>query len=292
MSGQFATRIAPTPSGYLHVGNALNFILTWWIAKHYDAKLFLRIDDADHTRCRDEFLDDIFEGLEWLGIEWDEGPKNVQDFKDNFSQTKKFEHYFQKICDPELFFSCECTRKEVAASLDGLYPGTCESKRLAFVENKCAKRVKLIDQTCINVSGKSVDLSKTMGNFIIWRKDGVPSYQLTSVIDDTDMDINVIVRGEDLIESSAAQLYLARLLNISHLDKAKFIHHPLITDSSGIKLSKSNMSGLNEFHLKSLRSKGVDSSWILRRYPQFFGLEKDFDGGLSDLMSIRPPFSI
>ena len=66
MSGQFATRIAPTPSGYLHVGNALNFILTWWIAKHYDAKLFLRIDDADHTRCRDEFLDDIFEGLEWL----------------------------------------------------------------------------------------------------------------------------------------------------------------------------------------------------------------------------------
>tara|TARA_Y100000780_G_scaffold232581_1_gene267362 strand:+ start:60379 stop:61257 length:879 start_codon:yes stop_codon:yes gene_type:complete len=292
MSKSLATRIAPTPSGYLHVGNALNFILTWWVAKHNNAKIHLRIDDADFTRCRDEFLDDIFYGLDWLGIEWDKGPKDVQDFKNNHSQTKKLDRYFDEICDPNLFFSCECTRKEVANSLNGLYPGTCESKRIEFKKNLCSKRVKLIGETTIEVEQSKIDLAGQMGNFVVWRKDGVPSYQLTSVLDDLDMGVNLIVRGQDLIESSAAQIYLARILGMQHLDKAKFIHHPLVKDKTGQKISKGTMTGVNELHLKRMREKCIDPAHILREYSDFFGLEKGFDGKLSELLRIKPPFSL
>ncbi|MCO4755869.1 MAG: hypothetical protein KC478_15415 [Bacteriovoracaceae bacterium] len=285
---KIVTRIAPTPSGYLHLGNALNFILSWWVARHSGGKLWLRIDDADFTRCRDEYLSDIFDSLEWLGLDYDYGPGDIEDFKKNYSQTHKFNNYFEAIDKCEDVFACECSRKQVLDSSTGTYPGTCRDKAILYKKNQCSLRLKVAPDQFIDVDNKRINLDQEMGDFIVWRKDGVPSYQLTSVIDDLQMGVNTIIRGIDLLESTAAQIYLAQRLKLSHLNTAQFYHHPLILDKNGEKYSKSQLGKLNKNHLKHMRESGLSSKELLRELAPYLGLESSFSGNIRDLAKIRP----
>src|SRR5688500_4640510 len=121
------TRIAPTPSGYLHAGNALSFILTKALAERTGAKILLRIDDLDQERVRKEYVQDIFDTLDFLGIEWHEGPRNYEDYKNHYSQQHRMDHYtsaLQQLLEKNAVFSCTCSR----SMLDGTYHGQCQSE--------------------------------------------------------------------------------------------------------------------------------------------------------------------
>lgn len=270
------SRLAPTPSGYLHIGNAHNFLLTWWITRHLNGKLWLRIDDADSARSRKEYLDDIFESIRWLGLDWDLGPVNTEDFLSTHSQSLKKERYFQALKNARGLFACDCSRKLIKQeSKDGLYPGICRNQNKDFIRGECALRVQA---------------PPPMGDFTVWRKDDIPAYQLTNVVDDTEAGVDLIVRGEDLRESSLAQVHLAKTLGLNKFLEANIIHHPLITDEKGKKLSKSQSHGLSGIHLKFLRENGCSPTEIIKKFAENHGLDPKRINGPEDLLSHRPPF--
>ncbi|MBR9922424.1 MAG: glutamate--tRNA ligase [Bacteroidetes bacterium] len=249
------TRIAPTPSGYLHPGNVLSFALTWLEAKKQGGKILLRIDDGDSSRKRPEYVEDIFITLESVGISWDEGPTGPDDFERNWSQRHRMDMYqevLKKIRTSDQVYACQCSRKEVAAdSLDGLYGGKCRSLRLSPKGNPkpCNWRLKTDPEdsvACHDFSGESQLLypGKELGDFVIRKKDKKPAYQLSSVLDDIHFGITHIVRGMDLLPSTGAQLLLSERLQEVHppfdqFQATCFYHHPLILGADGEKLSKS-----------------------------------------------------
>ena len=248
------TRIAPTPSGYLHVGNAYNFYLIQKYAKEKKGKILLRIDDFDFDRARDEYVEDIFKSLRWLQITPDEGPRNLLDFHKFYSQKNKQQNYRKALKileDKSLVYACECSRSQTDRFTEfGAYSGHCRDKNLRYVEGKHSLRLR-----CEDLPDQS--WKKTLFDFVLWTKENRASYQLVSVVEDVESEIDFIVRGEDLRDSSGAQLYLAQKLGGVYkelFEKIEFIHHPLLLDPEKPyqKLSKS----LCSHSLNSLIEKG------------------------------------
>ncbi len=244
------TRIAPTPSGWLHQGNGASFVLTWVLARAAGGRVLLRIDDLDRTRFRMEYLDDIFYTLDWLGLDYDEGPVDAQDFLARFSQVHRLDLYNQALAElrlQELCYACHCSRSRIrAASPDGIYPGFCRKKDLDFEMAEVAWRVCLPAHAVAafrewgRADLHTVEFGSSMGDFVVRQKDGMPAYQVASLCDDLHWSINFIVRGADLLPSTAAQVWLAQQIpGKQPFAKACFLHHALLTDSAGEKLSKS-----------------------------------------------------
>lgn len=249
-------RIAPTPSGYLHMGNLSNFVRTYCLAKEVKGKLRLRIDDIDFTRVRPEYLEDIFNTLDWMGLEYDLGPLNVADFLKNHSQVSKRDHYesyLKKISD---IFVCTCSRRNAAEdSNDGQYSGTCRLKGHTYKKGHSAIRFKTNDL----YSFENIYPHQHMRDFIIWSKEDLPSYQLVSLVDDIDFKITHIVRGDDLRASTAAQNELAKTLREANsFQSIKWSHHSLIIGAQGQKLSKSK----RDLSLKDMREAGKAPSEV------------------------------
>jgi len=225
------SRMAPTPSGLLHLGNALNLILTWAMVRKEQGQLHLRIDDLDAERSRPEFIDDIFWALEWLGLDYDKGPKNADDFYLNYSQQKKTNYYRSKMQKLKNVYPCECSRKDIQEnSSRGSYTGTCRSKKLKYDPALHNLRIHINTENPHHIHE----------DFVVWRKNDLPSYQLMSVIEDHAIGTNLLVRGEDLIDSSAMQRFLASQLKLPTFYNARFIHHKMMTTRDGKKLSKSD----------------------------------------------------
>lgn len=240
------------------MGNGINFLLTSMLVRHYGGLLKLRIDDMDETRCKRAFVDDLFFTLEWLGITCDEGPSGTDEFYRDYSMAHKRDYYRNELQrlydDSELLYACACSRKQIEArSINGLYPQTCRYSGHTLRTGHSAMRLHVPEQTHVSVGNRYVVLDEAMGDFILWRRDGLAAYQFVSVIEDRDMGVNYIVRGEDLFVSSAAQRYLAPLLGAQMFAEATFIHHSLITDNSGRKLSKSE----GAFSLAQMRHEGA-----------------------------------
>lgn len=227
------SRIAPTPSGHLHLGNAFNFILTWVLTKKQRGELLLRIDDMDSSRTRLDYIDDIFHCLEWLGIDWQLGPTSPSDFVTHHSQQLKTELYRQelnKLSQRIALYPCDCSRKMIEThSMDGKYSGLC----------RLAKKEHLPLHTALRLWIDEEALHQQVGDIVIWRKDDLPAYQLVSVLEDEWNKINLIVRGEDLFESTMIQRYLANKLDCHFFPQATIFHHSLLKNDSGQKLSKS-----------------------------------------------------
>ena len=234
-NGGIASRIAPTPSGFLHAGNAYNFILTYLLTRSASGVLHLRIDDYDLSRYRQEFVQNIFDVLEFLEIDYDKGPINVSDFERNFSfkvRAKRYEDVLEKLDE---IYICECSRTTKNAYINGIYTKICKNKNLEFIKDKTTIRLSVDEGDPL---GKLV--AEQMGDFVIYKKDFTPAYNFASVIDDEDMGINLVVRGEDLKACTLAQRYLAKRLNFGFYN-ANFIHHKLLL-KDGKKLSKSSKS--------------------------------------------------
>ncbi|BDD09892.1 glutamyl-Q tRNA(Asp) synthetase [Fulvitalea axinellae] len=269
-------RIAPTPSGFLHVGNAYSFVLTWLLVRSSGGELILRVDDIDTARYRREYLEDIFETLDWLGLDMDKGPSSVREFEEKYSQSLRLDEYgeaLQTLKNEGRIFPCGCSRKRIKEdSVDGQYPGTCREKTVGFDNSQTAWRVKTEDRGILvedAVSGElSVNLHEKMRDFVVRKKDGMPAYQLVSLVDDIREGVNLVVRGADLLESTAAQLFLAEILALDSFREASFYHHPLLLDASGEKLSKSQGS----LSLKYIRENGGTAKSVFGKAAKSLGL--------------------
>lgn len=273
------TRFAPTPSGWLHIGNALSFIITWLHARSSaNGTIHLRIDDIDGERAREEFIEDIFRGIEWLGLDYNSGPTSVDDFFKNHSQHTRldvYNAYLAQLRDKGLLFACNCSRKRVHDLPGGMYDGHCLKLQLPFDAPETNWRV-ITPQSLGGISFNSyrgnyhpVDLYAEMRHFIVKGKNGRAAYQMASVADDVLYNINFIVRGEDLLQSTAAQTYLATLLpELQSFTHAKFLLHPLIMGDNGEKLSKSKGATA----LVDMREAGKDVSEVFLQASKMLNL--------------------
>ncbi len=273
------TRIAPTPSGYLHLGNVLSMAKTVALARYTGARVLLRIDDLDRERVRREYVEDIFATLDYLDIRYDEGPRNYREYVDEYAQQHRLELYNNALNDLRergLVFACGCSRSDVLqASADGHYTGTCRQKALPLDGAGLSWRLYTdnpAELAVADLGGQVIraGLPPSMADFIVRKKDGFPAYQLASVVDDFHFGVDLIVRGADLWESSLAQCYLARCLGAERFSAIKFLHHPLLLDADGRKLSKS--AGATSVHY--LRKQGKSRAEIYRMIGKWMGLEK------------------
>lgn len=279
---EIISRLAPTPSGFLHIGNACNFVLTWFEVKKHKGRLRLRIDDLDKQRVRTEYVDDIFYTLDWLGLDWDDGPSSVEEHLHKHSQQDRiplYEQAIQKLIDQEKTFACHCSRKQIlSASTDGQYPKTCRHLQLPMDDSKHSLRILTSPNSPISwtdhLAGEvSISLYDHMRDFVIRRKDGLPAYQIASLVDDLAYGTNLVVRGQDLLDSTAAQLFLAKELEEHHVNRIQWHHHPLLTDSTGGKLSKSAGS----LAIRTLRDEGKSPASVYQQVSQWLGLSELVD---------------
>ncbi|CAN5913038.1 tRNA glutamyl-Q(34) synthetase GluQRS [soil metagenome] len=276
------TRIAPTPSGFLHLGNALSFALTWALARQQGGGVALRIDDLDNARFRPEYLQDIFDTLHFLGLDYDEGPRDPADFRQNYSQLHRLPLYhelLERLVQQGLVYACPCSRTQIAAvSPAGIYPGTCRDKQVPLSAPGTAWRLRVPEETVVRFSDLvlgevAVPLGEGMPDFVVRRKDGIPAYQIASVVDDVRMGVNLVVRGQDLLSSTAAQLFLARLAGEEAFGQVRFVHHPLVREADGSKLSKSHDS----LSLFELRKRGVRPEEVWRMLARMLGWREEVE---------------
>lgn len=264
--------------------------MTFWIAqeraRQADGRLVLRIEDLDRDRCRKEFSDAISEDLRWFGIDWDEGPDIGGPFMP-YVQSERRRYYLEaleKLRVGGYVYRCKCSRKDVLqASLaphdeneEPIYPGTCrprDSIVAATAPPTAAgtaaartltthwrfrvpdgERIDFLDE---RVGERSAIAGRDFGDFIVWRRDDVPAYQLAVVVDDVTMQVSEVVRGEDLLMSTFRQLLVYRALA---LPPPKFYHAPLVRDTSGKRLAKRHSA----LSLRALRQCGATTPRELR----------------------------
>lgn len=227
----------------MHVGNGVNFVLTYLLTRFYNGKLRLRIDDSDITRVREKYIDNIFATLEYLGIEYDEGAKSTTDYYKNYKfDVQKYKYELEKIKNSPFIYPCECSRKDIISkNPKGIYPQTCLHKKIKYDTSLHNLRLHVKKDTSIKINDKQINLHESVGDFVIWRKDDLPSYNFASTVDDIKANTTLIVRGEDLLHSSASQIYLADIFGWN-FKNVKFLHHPLVKNLHEKKLSKSTKS--------------------------------------------------
>ena len=291
MSSNFISRLAPTPSGYLHFGNAFNFLLTYLLVNFYDGVLHLRIDDLDGDRVDRASVEDIFIQLEWLGIDYHFGPSGPDDLYSRFSQQLRKDRYFNAIGVLKKaghLFACECSRSKIRnSSASKIYPGTCKNKNLNFMKQNQTWRVIVPEKTFVfyktlTNNNKKIDLTTGIGDFVIRRRDGLPAYQIASLMDDIEMGVNLIVRGSDLITSTGAQLFLAKCLDDSFFPSSHFVHHKLMKNESGKKLSKSS----GDHSLKFLRGKNNKPTIVYQQSAKILDLPFEDIQTIQDLKEV------
>lgn len=259
-------RFAPSPSGRMHLGNIYTAVISWLSAKRAGGRLILRIEDLDPQRSKRKFAEYIEEDLRWLGLDWDEGGLDNIGENGPYLQSQREKFYMralQKLSDKGLLYPCRCKRRDILATQaphqsDGrvVYPGTCRPDKITKCRvddmSPVAMRVVVPDEMIVfsdRVFGtQSVNLAKDCGDFIVRRADGAWGYQLAVVVDDALMGVNEVVRGEDLLLSTAQQIYLYRELGY---DIPIFCHLPLIKNEYGERLSKRDSSmSMEEMRLR------------------------------------------
>ena len=250
---QLRGRFAPSPSGRMHLGNLFSALLAWLSVRSAGGTMVLRMEDLDPDRCRAAYARQLADDLRWLGLDWDEGYE-AGGPHGPYCQSERTVYYaaaFQKLEEMGLIYPCFCTRAQrLAASAphrgDGqaIYSGKCryltDKERAAEAANRCpAWRLMVPDREINFTDGLQgpygENLLRDCGDFIVRRSDGVYAYQLAVVYDDGAMEINQVVRGRDLLDSTPRQIYLHTLLGFP---PPVFCHVPLLLAPDGRRLSK------------------------------------------------------
>ncbi len=237
---KYIGRFAPSPTGPLHFGSLVAAVASYLDARAHGGAWLVRIEDVDGTRCQPRFADEILATLKAFGLNWD-GEVMVQS-----ERTPQYQAAFDQLAGINLTYACACSRKEIADSaitgIDGpVYPGTCRNLQLPPQRN--AIRVRTMPgEICFadRVQGRCGQrLDADIGDFVLRRRDHLFAYQLAVVVDDADQGITHIVRGADLLDSTARQIYLQQLL---HLPTPTYLHIPVVTNTAGQKLSKQTLA--------------------------------------------------
>jgi glutamyl/glutaminyl-tRNA synthetase len=259
-------RLAPSPTGYLHIGHARTFWKAQERARAAGGLLVLRNEDLDSARAKPEFVSAMIEDLRWFGFEWQEGPDVGGPFRP-YNQSERYPLYreaLKKLERSGFIYPCICSRKDLQAAVraphteddnEPIYPGRCRELAPAEIVNRrfCWRfRVpegESVTFTDGNLGPQRFVAGKDFGDFVVWRTDDVPAYQLACVVDDAAMQITEVVRGADLLVSTARQLLLYRAMG---LPVPEFYHCALVTDKSGVRLAKRH----DALSLRSLRESG------------------------------------
>jgi glutamyl/glutaminyl-tRNA synthetase len=276
VKSSYRGRLAPTPTGYLHLGHARTFWTAQERARANGGTLILRNDDLDRARCKPEFVSAMFEDLKWFGFAWQEGPDIGGKFAP-YKQSERFSFYrnaLEKLRDGGFIYPCNCSRKDIqsapraphaADDEEPIYPGTCRNKMLSTTGvAKFSWRFRVPDGEAVafkdeNLGEQRFVAGKDFGDFVVWRNDDVPAYQLACVADDAAMEITEAVRGSDLLLSTARQILLYRALG---LKVPAFLHCALMLDEKGERLAKRN----DALSLRGLREKGVTAEEARSRF--------------------------
>lgn len=275
-SASYRGRLAPSPTGLLHLGHAQTFLAAARRAQRAGGALILRNDDLDQQRSRPEFYDAMIEDLRWLGLDWSEGP-DIGGPYTPYSQSQRGEQYlatWRQLAAGGFLYPCNCSRRELAmaasaphetADDEPLYPGTCRSSQNPKDEADSPSgknwRFRVLDGEAISFDDghfgpQTFVTGRDFGDFLIWRRDGVPSYQLACVADDAAMRITEVVRGADLLLSTARQILLYRALGIG---PPRWYHCPLMTDDHGQRLAKRH----DALAIRTLREQGRSAAGIV-----------------------------
>lgn len=268
-------RIAPSPTGLLHVGHACTFWIAYRRALEHRGALVFRNEDLDPQRSRPDFAKAMIEDLQWLGLHWQEGPDLGGPFAP-YEQRRRREVYldaWRKLRDGGFIYPCSCSRKDLLASAaapnegddEPLYPGRC---RCRISEARSYETPQGVNWRFLVPDGEAIafeDLhqgaqsfvaGRDFGDFVVWRRDDVPAYQLAVVADDAAMQITEVVRGADLLKSTARQLLLIRALPLAI---PAYYHCDLIRDQSGMRLAKRH----DALSLRALREQGYTPREVL-----------------------------
>jgi glutamyl-tRNA synthetase len=257
------------------VGHARTFAIAATRAREHGGKLILRNEDLDVQRCRPEFVSAMYEDLRWLGIQWGEGPDCGGPFAP-YSQSERRSYYLEAwrtLRDRGLIYPCTCSRKELYAIASApndaddepLYPGTCRKRTdaAAFESPQGVNwRFRVRDGETVSFTDlkqgmQSYVAGEDFGDFVVWRRDDVPAYQLAVTVDDALMEITEVVRGADLLKSTARQILLFRALGCR---LPEYYHCDLVRDETGMRMAKRHDSA----SIRALRERGMTPEEVLR----------------------------
>jgi glutamyl-tRNA synthetase len=301
------TRLAPTPSGALHAGNAFSFLLAWLWARSQGGKVVLRIEDVDTTRARPDWIEAVFRDLEWLGLDWDEGPTASSDTESPFreSSRERQEHY-ARICREWTIsghlYPCRCTRADLrtdAPQVDRIgdelppgvpYSGRCRERHTQDAASTDAWRLRLPDSPCefhdLWMGRRNLSKLSDIGDPVLRRGDGCTAYHLAVCADDADQKITHVVRGRDLLGFSHLHLHMHRLLDNSR--PPDFLHHALLGDSQGMRMAKR----IGSSSLSGMREAGLDSRRLVGRLANLLfpgTIDESTPCSPADLVHLGPP---
>jgi glutamyl-tRNA synthetase len=264
-------RLAPSPTGAQHVGNARTYLIAWLAARSRGGRVVLRIEDIDSPRVKPGAAEQACDDLRWLGLDWDDGP---------VVQTRRLPFYeaaLKQLLHRELVYPCTCTRADVERAASAphaehegpVYPGTCTRRCVADAARlgdvPFCWRLRLPAETPTFIDGlrgpTRIDLHRVGGDFVVWKapRPGVPStpaYQLAVVVDDAEQGVTEVVRGDDLLPSTPRQLVLYELLGLT---LPRFCHVPLVVGPDGRRLAKRH----GDTRLATLRQAGVRAEMLL-----------------------------
>jgi len=278
-------RFAPSPTGPLHLGNARTALLSWLAARAAGGAYLMRVEDLDGPRMRPGMEARILSELRWLGLDWDEGP-DVGGPAGPYRQSERLPRYaaaLERLRAGGHVYPCFCSRAEVAAAAQAphgpsdegpRYPGTCAGLSPAEAARRAAARppawrlrvppgpVAFDD----GVHGAhAADVRAAVGDFVVARADGIPAYQLAVVVDDAAMGVTDVVRGDDLLPSTARQLLLYRALGLA---APRFAHVPLVVGEDGERLAKRHAA----LSAGELRERGADPRAVVALLAELSGL--------------------
>lgn len=264
-------RFAPSPTGYIHLGNVWTAFLAWLQVRQQKGTLILRIEDIDEQRSKPEYTQALLEDLAWLGLDWDEGPGKGGPYGPYIQQERYslYEKALQELQAKHLLYPCYCSRarlQAIGAPHEGehrLYDGHCygmPEEQRRQMDRKPSWRVHVPHVSVSFTDGSygpfSDYLPRVCGDFVVRRADGLYAYQLAVAVDDGSMGITHVLRGRDLLSSTAQQIWLMEVLGYT---PPSYTHVPMLIDASGNRLSK-RQQGIT---VRSLRDRGVQADAIL-----------------------------
>ena len=272
------TRFAPSPTGYLHLGHAVNAVYVWGLARALGGTVLLRVEDHDRARSRPTFEQALLDDLDWLGLEPDLGSTaELRGGPSPFRQSDRPDRYagaLLALAGRGLLFGCDCSRREIDAEVGGTfnretrYPGRCRTRGLPLEGSAVRLRIEPGGERFEDaLLGERVqEPAAQCGDLLLRDRLGQWTYQFAVVVDDLEHGVDLVVRGEDLLESTGRQLRLGRLLG--RQEAPVFLHHPLVRKPDGAKLSKA----AGDDGIRRLREAGVSPEEVLGRAAWLGGL--------------------
>jgi len=273
-------RLAPSPTGVLHLGNARTFLLAWLDLRSRGGELLLRVEDLDGPRVRKEAVQATLEDLRWLGLDWD-GPVVLQSHR-----LDRHRAALERLQEAGLVYPCTCSRRDIERAASAphageegpVYPGTCRGRWQDAAEAEAATgrrpawRFRVPEGQRIGIedrfAGHRSFPSEGLGDFVVWKRDGTPAYQLAVVVDDAEQGVDEILRGEDLLPSAARQRLLQEALDLPLPRQA---HVPLVVGEDGRRLAKRH----GDTSLAGLRRQGVEPAEVRALLARWSGLDEE-----------------